>query len=147
MVDLLLFSFWVICEMSWKLLLAPRNGGSWKRLNSMKNSDLQDAIHINDLPDTILLSVLSFLSANDRLQSAALVCTYWNNLIRDPYFWHACNFLEGNKKLDDTILRRVIKYSSNVKSLNLSCCPLVTDDGLQDAMDHCSSLRKLALSE
>jgi len=102
-------------------------------------------LHMNDLPYDTLLCIFSFLSRQDRFKNAALVCAYWHDLIRYPYFWRKCN-CNGQEKLNDVILQRVLRYSFNVESLDISNCPLVTDDGLIEVMDHCSSLQTLNIA-
>jgi len=105
--------------------------------------DYVSSLHINELPDPILLSIFSFFPLSHRLYRAAFVCKYWHSLTCDPFLWHLCKF-ERQHRLNDVILERVVRYSSNVKTLEVGDCPAVTDLGLLAALNQCRALRKLS---
>jgi len=114
-------------------------------LKDRPDSEDHLGLHVNDLPDDILIYILSLLSRSERLKKAALVCTYWHNLTRDSHFWHKINF-DGRKQINDVILGRVVRYGASVTSLDITRCSLVTDDGLLDVIEQCSALQSLKLA-
>ncbi|XP_049644291.1 LOW QUALITY PROTEIN: F-box/LRR-repeat protein 12-like [Suncus etruscus] len=73
---------------------------------------------LNDLPDLVLLEILSLLPVRERVRNAR-VCRRWKSLVHDPLMWrHAdLRLREVQFKIIWYVLRRYIKF--NLQSLYL----------------------------
>jgi len=92
--------------------------------------------YINVLPDSILLSIFSFLTLETRLLKVSLVCTSWHTLSRDQYLWHECEILYN---ISDAFIVRNVRTSWCVgiflRLIEVTDYKLLTDDELLNLLD------------
>ncbi|CAH1789711.1 unnamed protein product [Owenia fusiformis] len=101
-----------------------------------------DEFHINNLPENLLLCIFKKLPLYDLLHRMALVCQYWNKLSKDQDLWRNID-LRTHMKVNDVILLKLLSYSDNVTSLNITDVRLVTTIGFQASLNQCTRLKCL----
>ncbi|XP_051965120.1 F-box/LRR-repeat protein 17 isoform X2 [Xyrauchen texanus] len=105
---------------------------------SVENTDMS---HINQLPSSILLKVLSHLSVKERCLGASLVCKYWRDLCSDFQFWKRID-LSGLQQVKDDLLVKIASRRQNVTEINISDCRNVQDHGVCSLSSNCPGLIK-----
>ena len=112
----------------------------------LERCDVVSPVDINQMiPEEIIFKIFSYLPRPDLLNGVARVCTKWNRMSSDPCLWHRPSFID-ELELNDGILQRLTRLSRNVKSLNVTSCPAITDKGLLAVMEQCSTMKKLQIS-
>ena len=107
--------------------------------------EIIDELHINNLPTSVLLHILQYLSMNELIKKAALVCKRWNELCLDPDLWRNISF-KGQLKVSDEVLERYTNFKGRVtQSLDLTDLRLITSEGVRYTLGHCYNLKKLHL--
>lgn len=101
-------------------------------------------LHINELPQLVLLHIFCQLPLTDRLLRVALVCRYWRQLTHDPDLWRQIDF-RGRMKVNDDVLARVVRFSRRVISVDLTDCKNVTDAGVENMLSVCKNIQKLSI--
>lgn len=110
-----------------------------------------NAPSIDDLPDEVVVRVLSHLSTND-LCICARVSRKFYFLAWDPRLWNNIS-LSGGDSLDadaalDTLLRLVSREDevcSTVTRVSLTGCSKLTDGGLKVVAQRCPRVRRLEI--
>ncbi|KAG8438379.1 hypothetical protein GDO86_008892, partial [Hymenochirus boettgeri] len=99
-----------------------------------------DALHINQLPSSLLLKIFSNLTLSERCFSASLVCKYWRDLCLDFQFWKQLDL--SNRQVKDNLLEEIASRSQNVTEINISDCTSVSDQGVCMVALKCPRLLK-----
>ncbi|XP_032235476.1 F-box/LRR-repeat protein 7 [Nematostella vectensis] len=107
----------------------------------------------SDIPDTVLLLILSHLNTQDRAH-ASMVCRRWNRVCRDATLWRMLDFsangVPRKTKLRDRHIIRLISRNrrSHVGHIDLSgpCCKNITNFTLFYVGQNCLRLRTLNIS-
>uniref|UniRef100_UPI00358FC92A F-box/LRR-repeat protein 17-like isoform X2 n=1 Tax=Myxine glutinosa TaxID=7769 RepID=UPI00358FC92A len=97
---------------------------------------------ITNLPDSIVLKVLSYLSLSDRCHSAALVCHAWHDLCFDPQLWRRID-LSTQQQVTDEVLLKLVSRSRSVAAVVLTDCRGVSDNGIAEMAACCPRLIEL----
>lgn len=108
---------------------------------------------LNDLPEDILIFILSYLSTRD-LCRASSVCQKWQALCWDPVLWSNINLTNYQDSDINKVLRNVLAklamdtqgYCITVHALKLSGCELLSDKGLGFIARFCIDLEDLDVS-
>lgn len=108
---------------------------------------------LNDLPEDILIFILSYLSTKD-LCMASGVCQKWQTLCWDPLLWsniQISNYQGSdiNKVLRNLLARLAMDtqgYCMTVHSIKLNGCELLSDKGLGFVARFCIDLEELDVS-
>ncbi|KAM9330941.1 F-box/LRR-repeat protein 17 [Gastrophryne carolinensis] len=100
-----------------------------------------ESIHVNQLPQSLLLKIFSHLSLNERCLSTSLVCKYWRDLCLDLQFWKQLD-LSGRQQVKDNLLEKIASRYWNITEMNISDCLNVTDVGICTLAMNCSGLVK-----
>ncbi|XP_053557503.1 F-box/LRR-repeat protein 17 [Bombina bombina] len=100
-----------------------------------------EALHINQLPPSLLLKIFSNLSLNERCLFASLVCKYWRDLCLDFQFWKQLD-LSNRQQVKDGLLERIVCRNQNITEINISDCRNVTDTGVCMVALRCPGLLK-----
>ena len=108
---------------------------------------------LNDLPEDILILILSYLSTKD-LCMASGVCQKWQTLCWDPVLWsniQISNYQGSdiNKVLRNLLARLAMDtqgYCITVHSIKLNGCELLSDKGLGFIARFCIDLEELDVS-
>lgn len=101
-------------------------------------------LHIDSLPQSILLHTFKYLSLYDLLRRVCLVSKHWRDMGHDPDLWRVIN-LKGQNKVTDDIIKRLTGYSHNVLSVDVTDSRLVTNEGISLVARQCTQLRVLKL--
>ncbi|KAF8052687.1 hypothetical protein N665_1520s0005 [Sinapis alba] len=126
-----------------------------------------------ELPSELTSSILSRLDTVDILENAQKVCTSWYRVCKDPSMWrkidmrnrrdmglnlemmcrHAVDRSQGGLvEIDiwqfgtDSLLNYIADRSSNLRSLKLVKCSLLTSEGLTEALVNLPLLEELEVS-
>ncbi|XP_031555463.1 F-box/LRR-repeat protein 7-like [Actinia tenebrosa] len=101
-------------------------------------------IHINELPDTVLLGIFSLLASQRtyNLCRMRLICRRWRDLATDSSLWRTISF-PNNKRLNIEVLKNIFSWCTNVKEVDLTHCSLVDDGCLEIIAENCPTLRVL----
>ncbi|KAM8962023.1 F-box/LRR-repeat protein 17 [Pelodytes ibericus] len=100
-----------------------------------------EPLHINQLPPSLLLKILSNLSLNERCLSASLVCKYWRDLCLDFQFWWQLD-LSSRQQVKDDILEKITSRYQNLTEINISDCLNISDAGVCKLAQNCPGLLK-----
>ena len=108
---------------------------------------------LNDLPEDILIYILSYLSTKD-LCKASGVCQKWQTLCWDPVLWSNINIANYQDSDISKVLRNLLAklamdtqgYCITVHSIKLSGCELLSDKGLGFIARFCVDLEDLDVS-
>ncbi|KAM4709387.1 F-box/LRR-repeat protein 17 [Discoglossus pictus] len=100
-----------------------------------------EALHVNQLPPSLLLKIFSNLSLNERCLSASLVCKYWRDLCLDFQFWKQLD-LSSRQQVKDSLLEQIASRSQNITEINISDCRNVSDTGVCMVALRCPGLVK-----
>ncbi|XP_053330410.1 F-box/LRR-repeat protein 17 [Spea bombifrons] len=99
------------------------------------------ALHINQLPPSLLLKIFSNISLNERSLSVSLVCKYWRDLCLDFHFWKQLD-LSSRQQVKDDILERITSRYPNLTEINISDCLNISDTGVCKLALKCQGLLK-----
>ena len=130
------------------------------------------SIHINDLPEEILLKIFSYFSAPELCRRIIPVCTAWRRIGYDPSLWTSLKFGSGwaatrGVKADtikhliqlsprlkifeyysnasiSLIIKQLAKYCHSLQILELQCKPL-TFKTVEALVTNCPNIRQLSL--
>lgn len=108
---------------------------------------------LNDLPEDILILILSYLSTKD-LCKASGVCQKWQALCWDPVLWSTIQISNYERSDINKVLRNILAklamdtqgYCITVHSVKLSGCELLSDKGLGFVARFCIDLEELDVS-
>ena len=108
---------------------------------------------LNDLPEDILIYILSYLSTKD-LCRASGVCQKWQTLCWDPVLWTNINIANYQDSDVNKVVRNILAklamdtqgYCITVHSIKLSGCELLSDKGLGFIARFCIDLEDLEVS-
>lgn len=108
---------------------------------------------LNDLPEDILIFILSYLSTKD-LCMASGVCQKWQTLCWDPVLWsniQISNYQDSdiNKVLRNLLAKLAMDtqgYCITIHSIKLNGCELLSDKGLGFIARFCIDLEELDVS-
>ena len=108
---------------------------------------------LNDLPEDILILILSYLSTKD-LCKASGVCQKWQALCWDPVLWSTIQIANYEGSDINKVLRNILAklamdtqgYSITVHSVKLNGCELLSDKGLGFVARFCIDLEELDVS-
>ena len=117
------------------------------------NDSSEDAkttsLRLNDLPDSLLLDILSLVTPLEcRLRSCLLVCKRWYRLCLDRSLWKAIRLSPPHsKKITNEALAALLQKipSTEVESLELRCCTGLKPVGDRCVPHRCCNLRVLEL--
>uniref|UniRef100_H2ZE34 F-box domain-containing protein n=1 Tax=Ciona savignyi TaxID=51511 RepID=H2ZE34_CIOSA len=135
----------------------PVNYGAYYDPIELHRSYLRDAeeqeivfpavTNINHLPYHTLLKIFSYLSMDDRLLDACLVCKYWHEICCDPSFWRVIN-LPRRRLITNEVLLRVVGYGREIHSIDISELHNkgLTSEAVLSVSKACPKLRKLVIS-
>ena len=121
------------------------NCSSLNDVNSsqMDNEGVANSFQINNLPQVVFLSILSYLDVKN-LGRASCVSKHWYNSTLDPCLWRKLK-LQKRTKVDDGVLSRVTNHGSTASVLDVSDCPNITEEGLIKALMQCRCLVELSV--
>ncbi|KAL0642548.1 hypothetical protein Bca4012_040838 [Brassica carinata] len=109
-----------------------------------------ECINWAELPYELTSSILRRLSSIDILENAQRVCTSWRHVCKDPEMWRKIdmrNLVDVGLNLEIMCRHAVDRsQSSNLRSLRLVMCPLITNDGLAKALAKLPLLEELEFS-
>ena len=111
--------------------------------SQMENEGGANSFQINNLPQVVFLSILSYLDVKN-LGRASCVSKHWYNSSLDPCLWRTLK-LQKRQKVDDGVLSRVTNHGSTASVLDVSDCPNITEEGLIQALMQCSCLVELSV--
>jgi len=100
-----------------------------------------------DLPEEILLHILSFLPHFPDLLRLSTVSSGFHKLVTCGQLWQTVHLGNYEAIATDTLLVWIIALNSHVEVLSLKGCTEVTDVGLTAALGRCSSLKELYLED
>ena len=108
---------------------------------------------LNDLPEDILILILSYLSTKDLCQASG-VCRKWQALCWDPVLWSHINITNYQDSDINKVLRNLLAklamdtqgYCMTVHTIKLSGCELLSDKGLGFIARFCIDLEDLDVS-
>ena len=108
---------------------------------------------LNDLPEDILILILSYLSTQD-LCKASGVCQKWQTLCWDPVLWSNIQISNYQGSDINKVLRNLLAklamdtqgYCITVHSIKLNGCELLSDKGLGFVARFCIDLEELDVS-
>lgn len=108
---------------------------------------------LNDLPEDILILILSYLSTKD-LCKASGVCQKWQMLCWDPVLWSSIQIFNYQDSDINKVLRNILAklamdtqgYCITVHSVKLNGCELLSDKGLGFVARFCIDLEELDVS-
>lgn len=108
---------------------------------------------LNDLPEDILIHILSYLSTKD-LCKASGVCQKWQALCWDPVLWSTIQIANYEGSDINKVLRNILAklamdtqgYCITVHSVKLNGCELLSDKGLGFVARFCIDLEELDVS-
>lgn len=108
---------------------------------------------LNDLPEDMLILILSYLSTID-LCRASGVCQKWQTLCWDPMLWSNINITNYQDSDINKVLRNLLAklamdtqgYCITVHTIKLSGCELLSDKGLGFIARFCIDLEDLDVS-
>ena len=108
---------------------------------------------LNDLPEDILILILSYLSTKD-LCKASGVCQKWQALCWDPVLWSTIQIFNYEGSDINKVLRNILAklamdtqgYCITVHSVKLNGCELLSDKGLGFVARFCIDLEELDVS-
>ena len=108
---------------------------------------------LNDLPEDILIYILSYLSTRD-LCGASGVCQKWHTLCWDPVLWANVNITNYQDSDINKVLRNILArlamdtqgYCITVHAVKLTGCELLSDKGLGFIARFCIDLEDLDVS-
>ncbi|XP_078666036.1 F-box/LRR-repeat protein 17-like [Branchiostoma floridae x Branchiostoma belcheri] len=103
------------------------------------SSSTKRQLSINDLPQTVLLKIVSYLSMEERSRHVCRVCKLWNQMCLDSELWRKID-LRGKGRVTDEVLGRLTSYSTNVTSVDISDCNNIMDQGVITMATQCFSL-------
>ena len=115
------------------------------------NDSSEDAkttsLRLNDLPDSLLLDILSLVTPTElRLRSCLPVCKRWRRLCLDRSLWKAIRISPPHsKKITHEALAALLQKipSTAVASLQLRYCPRLKRATMERVPHYCSNLRVL----
>ncbi|KAL9968265.1 hypothetical protein ACROYT_G026617 [Oculina patagonica] len=108
---------------------------------------------LNDLPEDILILILSYLSTKD-LCNASGVCQKWQTLCWDPVLWSNIQISNYQGSDINKVLRNLLAklamdtqgYCITIHSIKLNGCELLSDKGLGFIARFCIDLEELDVS-
>ena len=100
-------------------------------------------LHINDLPTLLMSQILSYLTMNELLCTASLVCKTWYQVAREPGLWKRV-VLDRPGLVDEDLLNAVC-INPNLKQLHISDCRHLTGPGVAKALALCTALKELVI--
>lgn len=108
---------------------------------------------LNDLPEDILILILSYLSTKD-LCKASGVCQKWQTLCWDPVLWSNIQISNYQGSDINKVLRNLLAklamdtqgYCITIHSIKLNGCELLSDKGLGFVARFCIDLEELDVS-
>ena len=112
-------------------------------IKMQKEEGNRDSFKINNLPQVVFLSILSYLDLKD-LGRASCVSKHWYNSTLDPCLWRKLK-LQKRHKVDDEVLVRITNHGSAVSVLDVSECRSITEEGLLKALLQCKCLVDLSV--
>ena len=78
-------------------------------------------INIADIPEEVVIKILSYLPRNDLLLNAALVCSQWRRLTEDPVLWRRID-LSDLDNVTTKLVKKLLKKSKGIVYTNLYDC-------------------------
>lgn len=142
--DLKNCSFKAECQENGKLSCfkddIPTSSFEGLNTNSVSVNDCNEdhCFNFESLPHVVLLNILSYLNLQD-LGRTACVSKHLNSYCKYPGLWTKVN-LCNRKKVDDSVLHRLINISKNIAVLNVSEADNLTEFGLRQALLECKTL-------
>lgn len=104
---------------------------------------------MNDLHDSIILEIFSFLKICEKLR-CCLVCKRWRRILNDWKLWQKIDsrtdFKLSNLIHDDTVKDWTFAWGGHILELYLDDCHWLTDHGVCTIGDFCPNLRTLSLN-
>ncbi|KAK2147791.1 hypothetical protein LSH36_535g01016 [Paralvinella palmiformis] len=97
------------------------------------------ALHINELPNSVLVGIFRFLSSDELRFAVQLVCRYWRALSHDRTLWRHC-FSEQTLLNDGSFRSLLEKVGHCVEVLDLDNCFGLTEKSLSYVADLCTDL-------
>lgn len=124
-----------------KELALPECGREETHYNCIENG----LFDFSRLPWMVFLSILKFFKTNE-LCRFCLVDKLWLKACRDPSLWRDLD-LEKYCAISDDDLIRLSSFSSNVVTLRICRCDMLTDRGASCAIRQCSSLTECSITQ
>ena len=121
-------SNWITTWFNWATWLWPESLSKHSGCKSIIDNLLQVSLNINDLPEEIVIRILSFLTLPELLDSA-LVCKFWKELTTVPQLRQLVN----ESRLEGIVTtRRVERLLSSryVQRINLDQCHYIDESVL-----------------
>eukprot|EP00741_Cyanophora_paradoxa_P007274 tig00001095_g7037.t1 len=103
-------------------------------------------VSIAQLPEDVLLHILSFLDKRELIISVSLVCHAWRELAAEPCLWRELQLTKYGERVTDGLLQRVADHCPELTVLDLSRCPGFGLAGLQALAAVGPTLRRLDLT-
>ena len=100
-------------------------------------------LHINELPTLLMSQILSYLTMNELLCTASLVCKTWYQVAREPGLWK--RVVLDRPGLVDEDLWNVVCINPNLNQLHITDCRHLTGPGVAKALALCSALKELVI--
>lgn len=107
--------------------------------------------NILDLPDDVIIHILSFLSVQDILINVSRVNNFLYSVVKNyPRLWETIHFSDVFT-LDENILKIILNNSKHIQTLDLGCQEITLDEDyfnrLLQGLSEAQSLKHLNLSE
>ncbi|XP_072021263.1 F-box/LRR-repeat protein 17-like [Amphiura filiformis] len=100
-------------------------------------------LHFNDLPILLKSQIFSYLTMNELLCTASLVCKTWYEAAREPGLWRRLH-LDRPGMLDED-LWNVVGINANLSQLHVLDCRMLSGKGIAKALAGCPALKELII--
>ncbi|XP_067950564.1 F-box/LRR-repeat protein 2-like [Watersipora subatra] len=108
----------------------------------------QTEVHINELPEKLLLSILSYISHYELSKTVVLVCKKWRLLSYNGYLWRDVTFrpeyMDYNIHIEALKALISVRFANQLRSIDLPC-EFVTVQVIHELASKCPAVKQMTI--